>query len=79
MTYTVDLFSAQLEQIQKELKNSRAELDRSISPGLFDHLLVNDDLETWYEKFEGNSCRSLLPCLTFLQCKIPIMILIFSE
>jgi guanylate kinase len=53
MTYTVDLFSAQLEQIQKELKNSRAELDRSISPGLFDHLLVNDDLETWYEKFEG--------------------------
>jgi len=26
------------------------ELDQSSSPGLFDHLLVNDDLETCYEK-----------------------------
>ncbi|KAL6842164.1 hypothetical protein ACP4OV_028143 [Aristida adscensionis] len=36
------------EQIQKRLRNARAELDQSNSPGLFDHLLVNDDLETCY-------------------------------
>jgi len=67
------------EKIQKRLRNAQAELDQSNSPGLFDHLLVNDDVETCCEKFEGNSCRSLLPCLTILQCKMPIMILIFSE
>ncbi|KAM0829992.1 hypothetical protein ACQ4PT_066512 [Festuca glaucescens] len=40
------------EQIQKRLKNARAELDQSNSPGLFDHLLVNDDLETCYENLK---------------------------
>ena len=40
------------EQIQKRLRNARAELDQSNSPGLFDHLLVNDDLETCYEKLK---------------------------
>jgi guanylate kinase len=34
------------EQIQKPLRNARAELDQSSSPDLFDHLLVNDELET---------------------------------
>lgn len=40
------------EQIQKRLKNARAELDQSNSPGLFDHLLVNDELETCYENLK---------------------------
>jgi guanylate kinase len=40
------------EQIQKRLRNARAELDQSNSPGLFDHLLVNDDLETCYENLK---------------------------
>jgi guanylate kinase len=40
------------EQIQKRLKNARAELDQSNSPGLFDHLLVDDDLKTCYENLK---------------------------
>jgi guanylate kinase len=40
------------EQIQKRLRNARAELDQSNTPGLFDHLLVNDDLETCYENLK---------------------------
>ncbi|WVZ90392.1 hypothetical protein U9M48_036699 [Paspalum notatum var. saurae] len=40
------------EQIQKRLRNARAELDQSNAPGLFDHLLVNDDLETCYENLK---------------------------
>uniref|UniRef100_A0A0E0BTD5 Guanylate kinase 1 n=1 Tax=Oryza glumipatula TaxID=40148 RepID=A0A0E0BTD5_9ORYZ len=40
------------EQIQKRLRNARAELDQSNSPGLFDHLLVNDDLEACYENLK---------------------------
>jgi len=40
------------EQIQKRLRNARAELDQSNEQGLFDHLLVNDDLETCYENLK---------------------------
>jgi hypothetical protein len=40
------------EQIQKRLRNARAELDQSSSPDLFDHLLVNDELETCYENLK---------------------------
>ncbi|GFP89689.1 guanylate kinase 2 [Phtheirospermum japonicum] len=40
------------EQIQKRLRNAKAELEQSNSPGLFDHILVNDDLETCYEKLK---------------------------
>jgi len=40
------------EQIQKRLKNAKAELDQSNEPGLFDHLLVNDNLETCYENLK---------------------------
>lgn len=40
------------EQIQKRLRNARAELDQSNSPGLFDHLLVNDNLEACYENLK---------------------------
>ncbi|KAH7665542.1 guanylate kinase protein [Dioscorea alata] len=36
------------EQVQKRLRNARAELEQGKFPGLFDHLLVNDDLETCY-------------------------------
>ncbi|KAL2464686.1 Guanylate kinase 2 [Forsythia ovata] len=40
------------EQIQKRLSNARTELDQANSPGLFDHNLVNDDLETCYENLK---------------------------
>ncbi|KAJ8483849.1 hypothetical protein OPV22_016334 [Ensete ventricosum] len=40
------------EQVQKRLRNARAELDEGRSPGLFDHILVNDDLETCYENLK---------------------------
>lgn len=37
------------EQIQKRLRNAKNELEQGESPGLFDHILVNDDLERCYE------------------------------
>ncbi|KAM7524529.1 hypothetical protein LguiA_014431 [Lonicera macranthoides] len=40
------------EQIQKRLRNAWAELEQQNSPGLFDHILVNDDLETCYENLK---------------------------
>ncbi|KAL0453088.1 UNVERIFIED_CONTAM: Guanylate kinase [Sesamum latifolium] len=40
------------EQIQKRLRNAKAELEQRNSPGLFDHILVNDDLDTCYEKLK---------------------------
>lgn len=40
------------EQIQKRLKNARSELEQRNSPGLFDHILVNDDLETCYKNLK---------------------------
>ncbi|KAJ8499390.1 hypothetical protein OPV22_009942 [Ensete ventricosum] len=40
------------EQVQKRLRNARAELDEAKSPGLFDHILVNDDLESCYENLK---------------------------
>lgn len=40
------------EQIQKRLRNAKAELEQGKSPGLFDHMLVNDDLEACYEKLK---------------------------
>lgn len=42
------------EQIQKRLRNAWAELEQRNSPGLFDHILVNDDLETCYENLKVN-------------------------
>lgn len=41
------------EQIQKRLRNAKAELEQGKSPGLFDHLLVNDDLEACYERLKN--------------------------
>lgn len=40
------------EQIQKRLRNARAELEQGKSPGLFDHILVNDDLEACYKRLK---------------------------
>uniref|UniRef100_A0A5B6ZW61 Guanylate kinase 1 n=1 Tax=Davidia involucrata TaxID=16924 RepID=A0A5B6ZW61_DAVIN len=40
------------EQIQKRLRNARAELEQGQSPGLFDHMLVNDDLDACYESLK---------------------------
>nr|GMD41743.1 guanylate kinase 2-like [Ipomoea batatas]GMD47951.1 guanylate kinase 2-like [Ipomoea batatas] len=37
------------EQVQKRLRNAKEELKQGQSPGLFDHILVNDDLETCYK------------------------------
>ncbi|XP_077214144.1 guanylate kinase 2-like isoform X2 [Tasmannia lanceolata] len=36
------------EQVQKRLRNAKAEIEQGKSSGLFDHILVNDDLETCY-------------------------------
>jgi guanylate kinase len=58
------------EQIQKRLKNAKAELDQSNEPGLFDHLLVNDNLETCYENLKViHSYHWLIsfPCLNYLK------------
>ncbi|KAK6945305.1 Guanylate kinase/L-type calcium channel beta subunit [Dillenia turbinata] len=41
------------EQIQKRLRNARTELEQGQSSGLFDHLLVNDDLEMCYKRLKN--------------------------
>ncbi|KAI3760613.1 hypothetical protein L1987_51010 [Smallanthus sonchifolius] len=40
------------ELIQKRLNNAKAELEQGTSGGLFDHILVNDDLEACYERLK---------------------------
>ena len=40
------------EQVQKRLRNAKAELEQGNSPGLFDHILVNDNLEACYERLK---------------------------
>ncbi|XP_020243950.1 guanylate kinase 1-like [Asparagus officinalis] len=40
------------EQVQKRLRNAKAELEQGRAPGLFDHFLVNDDLETCYQNLK---------------------------
>ncbi|KAG9160364.1 hypothetical protein Leryth_008758 [Lithospermum erythrorhizon] len=40
------------EQVQKRLRNARTELDQGKSPGLFDHVLINDDLEGCYARLK---------------------------
>ncbi|KAL9265283.1 Guanylate kinase 2-like protein [Drosera capensis] len=40
------------EQIQKRLRNAKVELEQGRSPGLFDHVLVNDDLEACYKNLK---------------------------
>ncbi|KAI3801354.1 hypothetical protein L1987_29458 [Smallanthus sonchifolius] len=40
-------------QIQKRLRNAKAELEEGNSPGLFDHILVNDDIEACYERLKN--------------------------
>ncbi|PKA58238.1 guanylate kinase [Apostasia shenzhenica] len=40
------------EQIQKRLRNAKTELEHGKSSGLFDHILVNDDLDSCYRKLK---------------------------
>ncbi|XP_076940819.1 guanylate kinase 2-like [Bidens hawaiensis] len=40
------------ELIQKRLNNAKAELDQGTSSDLFDHILVNDDLQACYERLK---------------------------
>ncbi|ONK78637.1 uncharacterized protein A4U43_C02F20890 [Asparagus officinalis] len=40
------------EQVQKRLRNAKAELEQGRGPGLFDHDLVNDDLEKCYQNLK---------------------------
>ncbi|KAL8208543.1 hypothetical protein R6Q57_007955 [Mikania cordata] len=53
------------EQIQKRLRNAKAELEQGNSPGLFDHILVNNDLEACYKRLKDilgiNECMSVDP------------------
>lgn len=41
------------EQLQKRLRNAKGELEQGKSPGLFDHVLVNDDLEACYQTLKN--------------------------
>ncbi|KAJ0737794.1 putative guanylate kinase [Helianthus annuus] len=41
------------EQIEKRLRNAKAELEQGRSPGLFDHVLVNNDLDACYEQLKN--------------------------
>ncbi|KAK9125322.1 hypothetical protein Scep_014168 [Stephania cephalantha] len=60
------------EQIQKRLRNARVELEEGKSPGLFDHMLVNDDLKTCYETLKkilglnGNTDSPTYPSRLYL-------------
>ncbi|XP_047941166.1 guanylate kinase 2-like [Salvia hispanica] len=40
------------EQIQKRLRNAKMEIDQGTSSELFDHCLINDDLEMCYENLK---------------------------
>ncbi|XP_074279981.1 guanylate kinase 1-like [Silene latifolia] len=44
------------EQVQKRLRNAKGELELGKSPGFFDHILVNDDLETCYKTLKNLVC-----------------------
>ncbi|PIA48376.1 hypothetical protein AQUCO_01400767v1 [Aquilegia coerulea] len=50
------------EQVQKRLRNARAELGEGKSSGLFDHILVNDDLEKCYESLKVLLAYSIAIC-----------------
>lgn len=41
------------EQIQKRLRNAKVELEQGSAPGLFDHILVNNDLENCYVRLKA--------------------------
>lgn len=41
------------EQINKRLRNAKAELEQGNSSGLFDHILINDDLGACYERIKN--------------------------
>lgn len=39
--------------LQKRLNQARIELEYANTPGVYDKIIVNDDLERAYKKFEG--------------------------
>ncbi|KAK1259924.1 hypothetical protein QJS04_geneDACA010274 [Acorus gramineus] len=41
------------EQVQRRLRNATAEIEEGKSLGLFDHILINDDLETCYQNLKN--------------------------
>uniref|UniRef100_A0A7N0TRA4 Guanylate kinase 1 n=1 Tax=Kalanchoe fedtschenkoi TaxID=63787 RepID=A0A7N0TRA4_KALFE len=40
------------EQVQKRLRNAKAEIEQGLSSGIFDHILENDDLEVCYRNLK---------------------------
>lgn len=64
------------DQVQKRLRNAKLELERGKSPGLFDHILVNDDLEACYQnlkKLLASDENNNSPCQQLMEnFKIPI-------
>ncbi|XP_057547639.1 guanylate kinase 2-like [Amaranthus tricolor] len=42
------------EQIQKRLRNAKGELEQGRTPGLFDHMLVNDNLDACYQTLKNH-------------------------
>ncbi|CAM8897768.1 unnamed protein product [Rhodiola kirilowii] len=40
------------EQVQKRLRNAKAEIEQGLSSGIFDHILENDDLEECYRNLK---------------------------
>ncbi|KAF9621424.1 hypothetical protein IFM89_021463 [Coptis chinensis] len=60
------------EQVQKRLRNAIAELEEGKSSGLFDQILVNDELETCYQKLKVLSVEeSRSPEYKSLVCRLP--------
>lgn len=47
------------EQIKKRLRTAKNELEQFKTPGLFDHILVNDDLETCYQNLKVLLCSPI--------------------
>jgi 23S rRNA maturation mini-RNase III len=77
------------EQIQKRLRNAKAELERAKDPTLFDHILVNAKLDEAYEnlkallgvdsisphaKANGNFEHRKTPTLQFCHQQSPLLL-----
>jgi hypothetical protein len=53
------------EQILNRLQNAEVEMEQGKSPGIFDHILYNDNLDDCYE-----SLKVMLCCLTLHPCRV---------
>lgn len=67
------------EQIQKRLRNAKGELEQGKLPGLFDHILVNDDLEACYQtlKVVNANQKTFLLSLNILLMKMLMFYLVY--